>query len=981
MSGANDKIDIEKIHPDLEPIDDAPSLFSFYGFGLGLYGNRDFSAESQSSIKTLFITLLYIPLIPIRAYRVVEGGGKYYFLGRAPVSKTARNGSIAAIFLGMIGATGYGIQEHVSSDKYLNGKLLEEADAAANQGELANAMEIYGKLFKNSVPYRQQARLGIRNVVRVEKLQNTTNTDFASILDTLNTFSKSPLKNGAEDVYQLALTRIKGNDATDNIGIHTLLHATETFNSEGEGLSNIDLQLVQTINVTDPTNLEAAVELSEIYYAQEDLAAVKTILAPVRDQLADTEAARILGQIYISEGNNNAAYPLLSSYTSGRLKTLQIAEKKFTDLQNNLWEGQYKFLNSGKAPQSFYDAYDDKSLMEQQPFVDKYIGDRINENLVYQESLTEYREASAIVPVVMDFGILQLRTAESMTSEATRNAELKAAEKTFLSIRNIVGDSDEYKIYLGQVYFWLGKQDEGQTLFDEILTANSRSANSLLSIASTVRSLGKVGLAAELALEAYANSQDDETRYSAANFMALFGNTVEERVSWLKRSDPKSTYVQASLRENQGHLATQKGDAKAAAKFYRAAIQHNESLPEDAVNYNNTALMYFSLHRVIGDKNAYQKGVDLMSKAVELRPDSSIMLSNAASTLVINSLYETLDDSIDYKYLQSQPSLSTISYSYRNSAEKSDLREKLRLHKDLQKAIDYLERSILLSPNNAQNYGELYSIYYFLDDKEAIADMADKMANNQIDVSATNTSYIDYVKDVDNSESLGKLKDREKFQTKLLTKRNLSEKTVGVLHNSLAENLIEQVKLGEFSAAIRAVEHAKKAVKNLPSSASQSNLTNALLTLASVEAAEKFPSYKALRAKSVKSLSDPTLIILMMGQSDEIANWLNSNANVKQAIGIESADYEKFPNLSAPASWALIKAGNPSLAKELGQNIRQSELRQSMQRIAEYTRPLSGGVLVSRHWLNQISNKPPITQSKFDELAEQGVPLPTQLFQ
>ena len=84
------KRDIKDIHPELEPINGAPSLFTFYGCGLRLAGDRDYSQESQSTVKTLFLSLFYVPLIPLKAYRVVEDSQRTYFLGKVPVSKTAR---------------------------------------------------------------------------------------------------------------------------------------------------------------------------------------------------------------------------------------------------------------------------------------------------------------------------------------------------------------------------------------------------------------------------------------------------------------------------------------------------------------------------------------------------------------------------------------------------------------------------------------------------------------------------------------------------------------------------------------------------------------------------------------------------------------------------------------------------------------------------------------------------------------------------
>lgn len=77
-------------YEDLKPIDSAPSLSTFNGIGTKLYGRRDYDATTNSYIATLFFTVLFIPIFPIAAYRVIDAGGGYYrFLGKARLSRAA----------------------------------------------------------------------------------------------------------------------------------------------------------------------------------------------------------------------------------------------------------------------------------------------------------------------------------------------------------------------------------------------------------------------------------------------------------------------------------------------------------------------------------------------------------------------------------------------------------------------------------------------------------------------------------------------------------------------------------------------------------------------------------------------------------------------------------------------------------------------------------------------------------------------------
>ena len=130
------------------------------------------------------------------------------------------------------------------------------------------------------------------------------------------------------------------------------------------------------------------------------------------------------------------------------MKAFQQAENRFTEISDSLWETEFDRLNDGLGPDSFYSKYEKTPASEQQQMVDTYLGDIVYNKPKYLNALAVYRDAAKIVPVAMDFGILQLRRAEGLSSQAEREAELNSAEETFLSIRNVAGDSEDYKIYL-----------------------------------------------------------------------------------------------------------------------------------------------------------------------------------------------------------------------------------------------------------------------------------------------------------------------------------------------------------------------------------------------------------------------------------------------------------------------------------------------------------------------------------------------------
>ena len=52
---------------------------------------------------------------------------------------------------------------------------------------------------------------------------------------------------------------------------------------------------------------------------------------------------------------------------------------------------------------------------------------------------------------------------------------------------NAVGDSDEFKLNMGKVNYWLGKQDEGKKLLDDILQRNAGDFHVKYAVARTLR--------------------------------------------------------------------------------------------------------------------------------------------------------------------------------------------------------------------------------------------------------------------------------------------------------------------------------------------------------------------------------------------------------------------------------------------------------------------------------------------------------------
>jgi hypothetical protein len=131
-------------------------------------------------------------------------------------------------------------------------------------------------------------------------------------------------------------------------------------------------------------------------------------------------------------------------------------------------------LRAGKAPADFYKRYDAADEATKREMVSGYIDEKLSGDASLKSVVQALRESGAIVPAALDLGIVTVQRAQKLADAAARNAQYEAAEKVFLSIRGAAGNTDSYRLYLVQVYYWLGMQGEGKKLFDELLAAHQR---------------------------------------------------------------------------------------------------------------------------------------------------------------------------------------------------------------------------------------------------------------------------------------------------------------------------------------------------------------------------------------------------------------------------------------------------------------------------------------------------------------------------
>ena len=365
--------------------------------------------------------------------------------------------------------------------------------------------------------------------------------------------------------------------------------------------------------------------------------------------------------------------------------------------------------------------------------IQDYVSNQLRLDPALREARKRLMAERAAVPAALELGLVQLQRGEAMPDPALRKAELEAAEQTFLSIRGFAGESDEYRLSLGRVYYWLGKQAEGKKLFEELMNARGRGSDVVLLVASTLRNLGDTSEARKMAEGAYEKESDQTRKHQIASFRALLRVDIDDEIAWLSRANVDETNVQASLAYARGNKARFDGnDAEAKAQYGRAIVLYDK-MPENASSLNNSALVHFALFAVTQERSEFTRGTDKLDRAIALQPSDSILLHNGASTVTEGAFVEVIGPAIDFRLLKQPAGWDSLAYLYRGAAERNPVLDRVVKHPGVVKARTYAEKLLILAPKRDESYSVLAAIHSFARDLEGLKAVLARLEKADLD--------------------------------------------------------------------------------------------------------------------------------------------------------------------------------------------------------------------------------------------------------
>ncbi len=971
--------------PDMEPISSPPTMFRLNGFGIGVYGRRDFDASTNSYIKTLCICFLFVPVLALRAYRVIDGEAgafgstsSWYFLGRHRLSAFARGWNYSVLGLAAFGIFNVWWAAHTSSPEYKAGEDLQQAAAHVKEGRPDKAAGIYRRVAEGGHQV-EAARTGLK--AAVEQCLASTDPGQAAMACRVAASLPPRLNQPAPVVPDLlgrGLALVEKFKPGNPEGALDILRAVAPLAPTNTPVRPQEIALLQQVLTKKPDDTNRAVELALIFESEPNPEASARTLLPFKGRLGSTEGARILGQHLLQQGDYSDAYAHLHPYVQTRLTQLHKLERDYTNAVHSVSEGAVEDLRKGRGPSEFYNVYKGASEDAKQRMVDDFINERIKTSTQVRQARAALSAGGEIVNVALDLGIVQLNRAQGMASPAERKQELEAAEKTFLAIRSFVGGTDSYRMFLGQVYYWLGRSPEGEALFEELLKSKQRSFGILLSLSRSLRDVGERRKARLLVEEAWGKGPSEKEKFAAAQFRSVLATNIEDKVTWLRRADVASTEVQVELNSALGDKALEAGDREQAVRYLQLAIAGYEKWPKTSTSLNNCGLVYFTLSDATGDLRHHDRGLQMIEEACALEPGNSILLDNLTQFQISRACLDVTKDRLRWDLLRSSPSLSALPSTYGDDGQRNEVYARLKENPYLKKALANLDKAMLLAPKSASLYATAQWLQSGFRDLNELKKLKSRMETANLDrlasadeVLSTYTGKRDQETLQRLSQSIGQVEARlQSYGAEVgVATRDYASLELAALRLGAAQ-YGQKTDLPGLSGTLRAVHERQ------PSATSFRVLAVSLLAQAEEQLSAQSTEYAQLVSRTRRSVEPLHRVAAVLDQGGPLAELVAVSPRVQEVLQLRREERRRFTISSLPVDWAILRRSTPQEAEAIASQIRQNEVQLLVEEISYQLSPLSAAEVLDQYWIARILNQEAKAADIYQTAVKRGVPLP-----
>lgn len=947
-----DATELQRRFPELEAGVRPWRLFAINGCGLSLLFGRDHDAETGTYVKTLCLTILWVPVFPVSAYRVADAPtGGWYVLGRVPPSRAMHVARRIGAAVVLAAAAAAAWQAYTTTDAYKDGVELARAHRAAAKGRLDAAANRFQVLADSRRDVAGAAREGLRAVV--ESISSATPPEMArTVLVVANrpTGGEGPV---VPDLWRRATVYASDPARLPVANQVEILESYAVLAPDEGALAAERRRLVERGAAASPPDIWAVSELAVEFESRSDAAGAEALLAPHAERLGDTEGARILGQIRAAQARFEEAFPLLNPYVTARLDRLHTETEAFQKSFAIVQQDAIDALRRGHESEEWYERFEQADESARSAMVAEVVARRVEEDADFTARRTRYREAARVVPVAMDLGIVRMQRSRSMSDAAAARRELEEAERVFTAIDGVAAGDPDYELAVARVSFWLGKKDACEAHLAAALATAGGTFDARAKVALVLASLGEQAGARSHWEAAYAVATNQAERSMAA--YAVSANTPDDPASalaWVRKADASDPTVAAATAACEGRVAALRGDLAAAERALAASLAAYDRLQRNSVNLNNAALAAAQLSALTGRVETLVDAGRRLRDALAEMPSNVTLLSNAAQTLASIGWVRGLDGEIDLRFGIED----LCAARYDDSAGREAIRAAARASEEMREAQRLFDRGIGLVPGNAELIRASADLADDLGDEARLRDLAALVTREAPDTERGRAAYV---------AASAHVKDRTRPKTVLASVKARMER-LGADASPRDRALVEV-------AFVQAAGHACMVGVEVDLEAldARARRLHAEFPCSATRTAERITAalivHRALAAANARYAREAERTIAFVGTEPLIAEALYRDAALRDVAGassdfarlvdlLEESD-RKFPGELAANSRALLwLAGRRPLAAPGAQA--GVEPGWALPNLIEHaTAPFGARTSLSRAWVHRIAGR------------------------
>ncbi|HBP19057.1 MAG TPA: hypothetical protein DEA08_14885 [Planctomycetes bacterium] len=944
-----------------------PALFTLNGVGTTLYGARDHRPDA-SYVRTYFLVVLFIPVLALKAYRVVDApGGGWFFVGRERLSGICKGFNALVLGAILLFAAGVAFAPSPGEQKLSRGRAHLAAQRWA-----AGVRELGGLL--RSREQGEAARAALSAAISGPLRQAPSGAAAEALTLLASVPAAHDLFDTAQDEawVQLVLERCAKEE-----GALALLDALEPLAKEE--VAEAREPALQAALKRDPQDLATAGRLALLYEEREQPERCLELLAPLEEGLKQEagEGARILGNLLVAQAPERGI-ALWAPYVKRHLPAAQKAEQEFDQAVKRASDSTLQRLDSGKGPPAFYKAYKAaQSEPEKQQLVRDHVNEAIRKDPGVKAAGERLSEANRVVPVALELGILRLERAQGLGGEERQRA-LTEIEQLFLSIQATAGRTTAFKLNLAKVRYWLGKPAEGRALLDGVLEEGQRAPQLLLEVAHILRLVGDLSAARQLAEECYeatkeAEGEEQQLRYGAASLCSILSSNLDDKLTWLERNDPQDTAAQAALAMGKGQQAAHQSKREEAARWLKKAVAHYAELPESAAVLNNSAIALYGLWEVTGEQEHLDRYVERILEAEKRQPRDTVLLDNAAGALTTQAALRQLKGQLDVAGARASPGGGLLRYLARDGEQLAVLQQAYLKDPSLIEARKRLERLLLLAPRSAGPAAELAGIVNLEREPEPTQALIDHLDRVELDRGTYREQMLSAYRgepSLTAAEHKDELADRDRILARLA---DATPATRALALDQRVRSALEGAAYGYPCDLPQAIEQAEQAYSLAPSLMTASLRNRAWALRAVRRVGKEQAALEQAYQKTRRALTPGYVLAGALRGEGELAQSLAQDSDVQQIARTLADLAERFPRHAR--SWWLPYLRLVGKAEPVAKRLREDPLALGERELELRINPLGAETLQEAIWFFELREDAARAQQLREQAQADQVPL------